>query len=170
MGLVADRDIPEEMVEKAAHELFAGPHHRFKMVGEEAVEYTVTWDEAEDDGNFGRDTYRRQARRVLSAALAGRTVLELPDRSEVNSNEQHGTWIVDGDLEVSFEAFLHWNDGSPTVEVGHERGGTEEWGTDALRAYCLAGLVACDFADRLATEYVTQKGGDNTADSQAGTR
>jgi hypothetical protein len=92
------------------------------------------------------------SRMVLGAALAGRVVVDLPERDAINSHQRHGTWIIDGDLEVSFTAFLHWSDNSPTVEVSHERGGTEEWGTEALRAFCLAGLAACEFADRLAAE------------------
>ncbi|MGB3443967.1 MAG: hypothetical protein WBA97_34965 [Actinophytocola sp.] len=70
---MADRDIPEETVEKAARELFGGPHHRVRADG---GEYTVTWDESEEAGPFGRAVYRGQARRVLSAALAGRTVVD----------------------------------------------------------------------------------------------
>ncbi len=71
--------VTDDMVEAAARELFAGPHHRTKVVDGEVVEYTVTWDESEDGGNFGRDIYRRQARRVLSAALAGCTPVALPE-------------------------------------------------------------------------------------------
>lgn len=77
------RDIPEEMVEKAARELFGGPHYRTKVVGGDIVEYTVTWDEAEEPGPYGRAVHRGQARRVLSAALAGRQVLPEPELIEL---------------------------------------------------------------------------------------
>lgn len=105
-----------------------------------------------EGGYDSPQVYAQTLEAIIAAFTAGRTVVDLPPRDEVNSHERHGTWIIDGDLEVSFEAFLHWSDNSPTIEVGHERGGTEEWGTDALRAYCLAGLAACDFADRLAAD------------------
>lgn len=99
-------------------------------------------------------------RAVLEAALAGRTVIDLPEPHAASSNEQCGNWLADGDsgAESEFAAFLHWDDASPVVEVTQTGGGTEEWGTDALRVFCLNGLAACEFADRLAAE--SSKGGD----------
>jgi hypothetical protein len=101
-----------------------------------------------------------EARRWLRAAYnvgitivpAGRTVIELPEPNAASSNDQHGSWIVGGDVETDFAAFLHWDDASPVVEVSYERGGTQEWGTAELRTFCLNGLAACEFADRLAAE------------------
>lgn len=72
--------ITEEMIELAAEQIYGGPHIRFKLDEDGApVEYTCAWSEVVDVLGFDeRDAYLRKARRILEAALAGRTPLELP--------------------------------------------------------------------------------------------
>lgn len=94
-----------------------------------------------------------EARHWIQAAVnagvtivpTGRKVVDLP--APKSSNERGATWIANkGDeTEMGYTAFLHWSDNSPTVETDFA-----EWSTDQLRAQCLAGLAACDFADLLA--------------------
>jgi predicted transcriptional regulator len=70
-------DITDEMIEAAAEQIYGGPVHRFKVVDDEIVEYTVTWSEVvEKVGQEEREIYLRKARRILQAALAGRPVVE----------------------------------------------------------------------------------------------
>lgn len=74
-------DITDEMIEAAAVQIYGGPHHRYKAEdGGGLVEYTVAWNEViEKLGIEERVVYLRQARRILEAALAGRTVVEQPE-------------------------------------------------------------------------------------------
>jgi hypothetical protein len=76
---VAD-GITDEMIEAAAEQIYGGPHHRYKAEdGGGLVEYTVAWNEVTEKlGIEERVVYLRQARRILEAALAGRTVVDLP--------------------------------------------------------------------------------------------
>ena len=125
--------ITDEMIAKAALALHDLPNLRGHSVAE------VT----------------RFAAEALQAGLAGCAVVDLPEALE--HNERGATWISNkgAETEGSFTAFLHWSDNSPTVETDFA-----EWGTAELRAQSLAGLAACDFADRLAAELSSGVGGD----------
>lgn len=71
--------ITDEMVERAAEQIYGGPKHRYKAEdGGDLVEYTVAWNEVTEKlGIEERVVYLRQARRILAAALAGREVDDL---------------------------------------------------------------------------------------------
>lgn len=97
-------EITEEMIEAAAEQIYGGPSHRFKLVDGSPVEYTVAWHEVTEKlGEDERDVYLRKARRILTAALAGRAVVELPEPTHVAdaSSNRHATWDTGNDFTAS---------------------------------------------------------------------
>lgn len=87
--------ITDGMVERAAEQIYGGPKHRYKAEdGGDLVEYTVAWNEVTEKlGIEERVVYLRQARRILEAALAGRTVLDLPKPTAWRNR-------IDGDVDI----------------------------------------------------------------------
>lgn len=126
------RDIPEEMVEAGARALAVA--------------------EGRLDGP--RPYHLKEARVALSAALAGRTVLDLPnpDERQDECGVMAGTWHL-RDVTVAFRtrSFMSYViDGEPCVFDGP--GPEHSFTVTELRERCIVGLAACADAKRLAAE------------------
>lgn len=128
---MAERDIPEEMVEKAiarvAHEVYEA--------------WRVT---ANRDAHVG-DAIRAAASQAVSAALAGRQVVVLP-KPDLTDSEGDPAWTVPGvhvDTEDHIVAYVY--EGRPLVSAI-----TAPDDPIAAEAYALALLAAAREARRLA--------------------
>ncbi len=121
---MADRDIPEEMVEKAALEMH---------------DQSCTCDGSErcrQSALYPPGVTMQTARAILSAALAGRQVVDLPEPDEKLDDQDAPQWQVDG------------VDG--VVEAHPETGEVDfaywTWPVDTARAFSAAILAAVDLA------------------------
>lgn len=126
---MADRDIPEEMVEKAAAKLEQGHGLSFR---------DLTLDQR-------RLRLRGEARAVLSAALAGRQVVDLPEPDEIYDATAEGRWYTPPDSDSAMTAYLNAN-GTPEVVTADD----DYWSPDDLERDGLARIAAARYARRLA--------------------
>lgn len=120
----AQPQITEEMIEAGAMTL----------------DERIPWDQHTPTG---RAFMRLQAAAVLKAALAGRTVVELPEARIGSTGETW--WPVHQRGEVSF--YRQWDDDSIEVETPHEN-----LSPDDAEAYGLALITAARESRRLACE------------------
>lgn len=126
-------DITDEMIERAAEQIYGSPKHHFTMAFGEPVEYTVAWGEvAEKLGQDERAVYLRQARRILEAGLAGRTVVELPvDPTTIPDPRRWGT-----EFRTSKRQRVYWD---ASLHARHENAWTNIARTERFSADCVRG-------------------------------
>ncbi len=142
--VVADRDIPEEMVEKAARAAF------------DAMKTGVFANWPFDDLEVHhQEHWRAAARSTLSAALAGRQVVDLPVL-DADSD------AIDGGADYTIGALVRSADGTPRVHFD-AADDTEQaclsWSADLAERVGLALVAVARRAKQMAAEGVAAGSG-----------